>query len=262
MIRLSIITVVYNDLDGLRKTTQSIDKVFNLRKESGFLEHVIIDGGSTDGTKEYLENLKNKECSYNIKWISECDSGIYDAMNKGVNYSSGNFLVFVNADDEVYSNIDLTPLRIELEKSFGDSASAGLAMSSIINFSNRCFEIKPRIVIKNRPRLPTVHQSMIFKKEVLLKYPFDPSYKICGDYDNFSRIYNGGMTFNLNKDVFSLFYAGGESSESPVQLFRESFSISKKYFDLNKIDTSIVMLRLIISLVKFQILIMLFMPSK
>lgn len=223
---------------------------------------LLLMGGSTDGTREYLRNLENKESPYSIRWVSEQDKGIYDAMNKGVRCSAGDFVVFVNADDEVFPKIDLVSLEAGLEKSFGDGDSAGLAMSSVIRFSNRSFQIRPRIVAKNRPRLPTVHQSMIFKKEVLLRYPFDLSYKICGDYDNFSRIYNGDMTFNLNNGIFSIFYAGGVSSRSPVQLFRESSCISKKYFNLNWVDSSIVMLNLIISLVKFQILAILFLRSR
>src|SRR5689334_2579961 len=88
---LSIITVCLNNLQGLKKTKASIEQL------EGNYEWIIIDGESNDGTVEMLERINQP----NIRWISERDSGLYDAMNKGISYSSGTYVVFINSGDEI-----------------------------------------------------------------------------------------------------------------------------------------------------------------
>jgi hypothetical protein len=94
---------------------------------------------------------------------------------------------------------------------------------------------------------------MFYKRDVLLAVPFDSSYKVCGDYDNFARIFSGGQIFRASSEVFSVFYAGGVSSKSPLTLFRESAGISKKHFGLNLLQRIISMCKLLISLTVVQL---------
>lgn len=87
---LSIITVNLNNLEGLRKTMQSIEcQVFK------DFEWVVVDGGSTDGSAELIKNSSD----YISVWVSEPDNGIYHAMNKGIRMSHGEFLLFLNSGD-------------------------------------------------------------------------------------------------------------------------------------------------------------------
>ncbi|MFN4762865.1 glycosyltransferase family 2 protein [Gillisia sp. Q332] len=91
---ISIITVNLNDLEGLKRTMTSVfEQTF---KE---FEYIIIDGGSTDGSKEYIERHSNKIDT----WVSEKDSGIYNAMNKGIKAASGEYLLFLNSGDTFYN---------------------------------------------------------------------------------------------------------------------------------------------------------------
>ncbi len=83
----SIITVVLNNKSGIEKTIQSV-----VNQTYRNFEYIIIDGGSTDGTLEIINNYKSQIDVL----ISEKDSGIYEAMNKGVKYSNGNYLLFLN----------------------------------------------------------------------------------------------------------------------------------------------------------------------
>ena len=92
MIKISIITINYNDEKGLKKTLLS---VFNQTFQD--FEFIIIDGGSTDGSREVIEQYKDK-IDY---WISEPDKGIYNAMNKGIKAASGEFLLFLNSGDRL-----------------------------------------------------------------------------------------------------------------------------------------------------------------
>ncbi|WP_417858947.1 glycosyltransferase family 2 protein [Xanthomarina gelatinilytica] len=87
---ISIITINYNHLAGLKKTMQSV-----LEQTYSKIEYIIIDGGSTDGSKEYIES-KDKNLAY---WVSEADQGIYHAMNKGIDQATGEYLLFLNSGD-------------------------------------------------------------------------------------------------------------------------------------------------------------------
>ncbi|MFC8302302.1 glycosyltransferase [Specibacter sp. NPDC057265] len=92
--KFSIITIAWNDLDGLRKTVDSV----RLQKFHN-IEHIVIDGGSEDGTREYLAQLDPS-----IKWVSEGDAGRYDAMNKGAKMATGDLLWFLHSSDIFHSS--------------------------------------------------------------------------------------------------------------------------------------------------------------
>ena len=92
MIKISIITINYNDKIGLTKTLNSV-----ISQSWQDFEFIVIDGGSTDGGREVIEQYKDK-IDY---WVSEPDNGIYDAMNKGVLNSSSDFVLFINSGDIV-----------------------------------------------------------------------------------------------------------------------------------------------------------------
>lgn len=91
---LSIITINYNNAPGLRKTVESV-----LHQTSNEFEYIIIDGASTDGSVEYLEAINYKLQTANCKLISEPDSGIYNAMNKGIRMAKGDYIHFLNSGD-------------------------------------------------------------------------------------------------------------------------------------------------------------------
>ena len=98
--KLSIVTINYNNVEGLRKTLASV-------AEQTFrdIEHIIIDGGSTDGSldviREYESSYSLKANSLTIKWITEKDKGIYNAMNKGICKATGDYCQFLNSGDSL-----------------------------------------------------------------------------------------------------------------------------------------------------------------
>jgi glycosyltransferase involved in cell wall biosynthesis len=95
MNKISVITINYNDKEGLKKT---IDSVVNQSFKD--FEFIIIDGGSNDGSVSIIEENKD-EISY---WVSEPDSGIYNAMNKGIKVATGEYLLFLNSGDWLYAD--------------------------------------------------------------------------------------------------------------------------------------------------------------
>jgi len=92
--KISIITVVYNGIDLLPGTMQSV-----FAQSYQNIEYLIIDGNSTDGTQELIKQNESKI----TKWISEPDQGLYDAMNKGIKLATGDFLWFMNAGDRIFA---------------------------------------------------------------------------------------------------------------------------------------------------------------
>lgn len=95
MIKVSVITINYNNAEGLRKTIKSVaEQTFRE------YEYIVIDGGSDDGSKEIIAEHQN-QLSY---WCSEKDSGIYNAMNKGILKAKGDYLLFLNSGDCLHNS--------------------------------------------------------------------------------------------------------------------------------------------------------------
>lgn len=90
--KLSIITITRNDLDGLRRTALSVSS-----QSFRDYEWIVIDGASTDGTVEYLQSMQPQPSA----WVSEPDGGVYDAMNKGIQKAQGEYLLFLNSGDSL-----------------------------------------------------------------------------------------------------------------------------------------------------------------
>ncbi|BCW07712.1 putative glycosyltransferase [Arthrobacter sp. NtRootA1] len=91
--RISVITIAWNDLEGLKKTIASV------RSQTWVeIEHIVVDGGSTDGTADYLAGL-----DATVRWVSEPDDGRYDAMNKGARMATGSLLWFLHSSDTFHA---------------------------------------------------------------------------------------------------------------------------------------------------------------
>ena len=163
---LTIITVTLNAAQGLQQTIASVRA-----QPLSRLEHVIVDGGSTDATVELLRSLKN-DIAY---WLSEPDRGIYDAMNKGVSLAKGDYLLFLGSGDELRGPV-LGP-KLDFDR---------LLPVQVLSFWG-----KPRVLKLRDVRLgmPYSHQGIMFRNCALK--PFDTDLRIAADYqfllDNFDK---------------------------------------------------------------------------
>lgn len=136
----------------------------------------VVDGNSTDGTKDWLQ--KNLLAD---QWISEPDKGIFDAMNKGIRYAGGKFLIFLNSWDEFSDNHVLTQIHDELQKTtlepsfiYGDSIDVDESGSEHYRNAKDPGFIKKGMI--------TQHQAMLFNKAHFPELNYDPVYKLTGDY--------------------------------------------------------------------------------
>jgi glycosyltransferase involved in cell wall biosynthesis len=253
MILISIVTIVYNDLAGLKNTVESIDRICSIKSIYSKIEHIIIDGNSDDGTSDYALSIGNLRKVRTLA-LSENDEGIYDAMNKGINISCGHGIIFLNAGDLFHPECDFEIIFDDLTESLLKINEAGLVYSSIFKIGNREILIKPRHVSIKSPRMPGSHQAMLYKRTVLLRYPFNNNFKICGDFDNFCQIKNNIGDFRPINRLISIFNAGGISTRRPIQLIFESYSISISRFKLTYLCKFKLIIKLSLSLALLQIL--------
>lgn len=199
--KLSIITINYNNLDGLKKTVQSV-----IKQSYKDYEWIVIDGGSTDGSKEFLD--ENKE--YFSYYVSEKDSGIYNAMNKGTLKARGEFCQYLNSGDYF---IDGTIL----EKVFSKSNLESDVYYGDVNF------IKNDVVIEHRTypdkmsltflfRSPLGHQASFIRTSAAKTVMYNEKYTISGDRYFFLALYCRGYSFFHLKLPIVFFDAEGIGS--------------------------------------------------
>lgn len=106
MTKISIITISYNNLEGLKRTVHSV-----LSQSYKDYEYIVVDGGSNDGSKEYLE----ANSAHITRWVSEPDKGIYNAMNKGIAMATGKYCIFMNSGDHFFSATTLEDAAPQLD---------------------------------------------------------------------------------------------------------------------------------------------------
>lgn len=169
--KLSIITINLNNGDGLRKTIQSV-----LSQEYVDFEYIIIDGGSQDDSVEIIKEYDNR-INY---WISEPDTGIYDAMNKGIVKSKGEYLLFINSGDFLSENI---LNRIISSDSLNSDIIYGNAFVVFKNGERELFIPPKELTFSTFFNGTICHQATFIKKELFKKYGmYNDRYRIVSDW--------------------------------------------------------------------------------
>ena len=168
--KISIITINYNNREGLQKTIESV-----INQAYKDFEYIVIDGNSTDGSKDVLEQYK-EHFAY---WVSESDAGIYNAMNKGTQHATGDYLLFLNSGDWLHDNNVLSSVVKHLEDFdliIGKNFFPAIGTQS---------EIEEPITMRRFYVGSIPHQSTFIKREVLVQTPYDENYRIVSDWKFF-----------------------------------------------------------------------------
>ena len=165
--KLSIITINYNDQTGLRKTIESV-KSQTIRP----YEFIVIDGGSTDGSGEVIKEYQSL-FSY---WVSEKDNGIYHAMNKGIDHASGEWCLFLNSGDCLHDNSVLS----QLENAKVD-ADIICGEAWILTDPPSLKKSPESISLDYLYRRALCHQSALIRTSILQKYHYDEQLRIVSD---------------------------------------------------------------------------------
>ncbi|GGP05327.1 glycosyl transferase [Cloacibacterium rupense] len=222
--KLSIITINYNNFEGLKKT---FDSVFNQTFQD--FEYIVIDGGSTDGSKELIEFNKDK-ISY---WVSEPDKGIYNAMNKGIKVAKGEYLLFLNSGDYFYeqtvlkdnfflfNDFDIIYFRSIIKKLDGTLKTGyvpnKLSFSFFFNSSLN-------------------HQSILHKKSLFEKYGYyDEELEIVSDWKFLLlALCKFNSSYRFVDNPFTVFEMGGVSNNLSKQMLlkKERDNVLKDHFEM------------------------------
>ena len=226
----SVITATYNSAKTIEDTLQSVRA-----QASVDIEHVIVDGGSTDDTLEIIHRYRSSVA----KVISEPDDGIYDAMNKGLNLATGDFTGCLNSDDYFASTGSLRAISGALHRTHADCA-----WGSIIFVDDYG---RPRRKMSGSWFAPQHLQYAImlphpafYARTALLKAAggFDASYKIAGDFNLIVQLFkNPGLKFTRIKDVITIMRLGGVSTKD-MQATRIASTELQRVLDNNGIETS------------------------
>jgi len=215
MPKISVITVCFNAEKYIEQTIKSV-----LDQKNCDIEYIVIDGASTDKTLNIIRQYESKI----TKWISEPDKGIADAMNKGIKLATGDYLMFLNADDYFQTSDALAIATsymeeskdiyiydtIFLKKEGGIRRHSG-AFGKRINFKGIC------------------HQGVFCKKDLFEKIgSFNTSFKVCMDYDFFMRAYRYGATGQYIDEILSVMRDGGISSRRDWVSLKQRFAEEKR----------------------------------
>jgi len=208
---ISIITVVYNGEKYLEETIQSV-----INQTYDNIEYIIIDGGSTDGTLDIINKYKDK-IDY---WVSEKDSGIYDAMNKGIDLATGEWINFMNAGDYFFDYSTITNIRQHFNYPY--SLLSGKALiyyydTFIQEYGNE--KISP-------------HQASFFRTTDLKENKFDLEFKIFADSELLNRLKNKQNYISkfIDTPICKFFLGGiGNHPKYFYARLKEEMKLKKKY---------------------------------
>ncbi|GEM_PF-139058 len=233
---VTVVTAVFNAIKDKREAQlrQCLDSV--QAQVGTSIEHLIVDGASTDGTVELIRNYANANIP--IRLLSEADSGIYDAMNRGLWLARGKYVIFLNSDDYYSSPDGLADSVRHLEETGADFSYAPIQVLSETTD-------QPVEHLLNHPNvniifleMPFSHQSIMLRREAMLEINgFDLRYRSGADYDSILRLIFTGHRACFVPTVFVAFRLGGFSFVNMTQSQREVgmiFSrLYKKYLNVD-----------------------------
>lgn len=215
---LSIVTVVFNGEEFLEKTIRSV-----INQTYQNIEYIIIDGDSTDRTNEIITVYKKQIALV----LRESDDGIYDAMNKGINLATGDFILFINAGDELF-DIDVVTRLFE---NF-DNEDAFYGNTQLVNDQGQaiCRTEVPGTLTWNSLLFGMVisHQSIIISTKCINDY--DLQYKVVSDHDWIISALKKCRKVKNSKLIISKYLVGGFSNQNFYISWRERLNITFSYY--------------------------------
>lgn len=211
--KISIITVTYNASAVVEKTIRSV-----VSQTYGDLEYVIVDGASKDDTLSVVDRWRE----HIDILVSEPDKGLYDAMNKGARLATGDWVLYMNADDmfvdegvvaDVAAFIEAHP---EAEVIYGDSEQ---------ELEYGIYPIRPKVAYMNH-KMAIAHQATFVKTDVLRSHPFNLQYRYAADYEQLSSLYLEGRTFvHIDRMIARMEMRSGTTYDNMIASAEELYSI-------------------------------------
>ncbi|MCK5138023.1 MAG: glycosyltransferase [Bacteroidales bacterium] len=218
--KISIITVVFNDRDHIERTILSV-----INQTYKNIEYIIVDGESTDGTFNVISGFDEIAVV-----ISEPDSGLYDAMNKGLQKATGDYVWYLNSGDQVYSR-DTVQKMVDGLADLPDIIYGGTMIidEDQKEIGDRRLKPPDRLSWKSfKQGMVVCHQSIIVKREIAPTYNL--KYKISADIDWVIRAAKNAPVIHHSNMVLSKFLEGGLSGNNIKKGLRERFQIMTRFY--------------------------------
>lgn len=206
---ISIITVNYNNSESLNVTLLSLKEQINVN-----FELIIIDGGSSDNSI----NIINAHEEIVTKLVSEPDTGIYNAMNKGIGFAKGDYVIFMNAGDTFVKENTLSSVEIEISANPGYDIYYSDAVY-VKNSSEYIHHAKHSLILS---KMPFNHQSAVIKRRLHEELLYNENYRISSDYDFFLRANKINARFHKLETMIARHSLDGISVTSPFHSCLES----------------------------------------
>ena len=216
---VTVVTVCFNPLKSGREELFS-KNLHSVQQQTGVsVEHLIIDGASTDGTVEFIMKYKND--NYDIRTLSKPDSGIYEAMNRGIALARGKYVIFLNTDD-YYHRQDGLALSVKALEESGCAFSFAPIRPDGPFYRHRLHRHPERHLHRIFISSVIPHQSMLYCRNVLMEVGgYNPSYRIGSDHDLTLRLIAlGHRAVFVDKD-FATFSFGGLSARAISLKYQE-----------------------------------------
>jgi len=218
----SIITICLNNKDGLIRTYESLKS-----QSCDEYEWIVVDGVSTDGTIDFLNALPK---SSEFTWSSVSDSGLYDAMNKGMALANGKYLLFLNSGDELANSLTLETVHsvsaeFDFDLIYGDAletvATGNHNYKSAYSYHKRWYGMF------------THHQSMFYRNKCVGRLRYDLSYKVASDYAFTCKFLKGVKEVKYIQNPICLFEGDGltSTSEGKFQGVKEQWRVGKEILE-------------------------------
>ena len=214
--KVSVVTVNFNMESEIGPTLDSV-----LAQNYSNFESIVIDGGSTDGSRQIIERY-GQHLAY---WVSERDRGLYDGMNKGVVAAAGQWVLFMNSGDRFASPTVLSDIF------YTDHSDADLIYGDHVRiYPDRGIE---RIIRAEAPdilplRMHCSHQSLFMRREILLSRPFETKF-LAADYDAILSAYVGGKKFKRVDCVVAVAAVGGRSDRHRLTILMQRIKIVRMH---------------------------------
>ncbi len=211
---VSIITAVYNGAATLENCIASV-----LAQSHSHIEHVVVDGGSRDGTLEILKRHEGR-----IRYVSGPDKGIYDAMNIGVAMASGEWVLFLGADDRLADADSIASLLAACPADL----SVYTILTGVARYSDgRLYHSNDPAGLRWRNRIH--HQGALYRRSALLNRPYDISLRVYADYDfNLAAWRHGARLFHTSS-LISVMGPEGISDRPRWQNYREDMNVRARH---------------------------------
>ncbi|MBO5591460.1 MAG: glycosyltransferase [Prevotella sp.] len=198
--KVSIITIAYNNLRGLKDTYESIR-----RQTFKDYEWIVVDGGSTDGSRRFLEE-HDSEIAF---WCSEPDKGVYNAQNKGTLHAGGEYCIYMNSGDTFFADDVLEKV---FEKDIEADIIYGNWMLIFENGKTRKGIVPDKADMAYFFDNNMCHQSMFIRTEAVRERPYDESFHIYADWEEWLALLTQGRTFEKIDMIVCNFMVGGLST--------------------------------------------------